>query len=66
MQEYRFDRFRRGRHMAEGAKVHAENLEEAKKKAAKLFYEPGDEFYPWYPDEFRLRTDAASTSTTGA
>jgi hypothetical protein len=52
---YRLDRYRNGVRKAEGAKVHARNEEEAKAKAAKLFYESGDEFQPWYPETFVVR-----------
>jgi len=53
--EYRFDRYRNGVRMAEGAKVHAESEAQARVKAAKLFYEHGDEYRPWYPETFVLR-----------
>lgn len=52
---YQLDRYRNGVRMAEGARVRARNEEEAKAKAAKLFYESGDEFQPWYPETFVVR-----------
>jgi hypothetical protein len=55
---YVFDRYRGATLKAEGAKIYnAANVDEARTKAAKLFYEPGDELLPWYPEEFRLRTE---------
>jgi hypothetical protein len=64
MQTYNFLRFRNGVRMAEVARVHAESLEEAKGKAENLFYDPGDEWCPWYPEVFVLRTPENSTALT--
>lgn len=52
---YKLDRYRNGSRMAVGARVRATSEEEAKAKAAKLFYEPGDEYLPWYPERFEVR-----------
>ena len=56
MKIYRLYRFRNGVRMAEGAKVKANSDEEARAKAAKLFYEPGDEYKSWYPETFEIRS----------
>ena len=50
VQLFIFDRYRNGMQMAEGARVHAANIDEAIQKAHALFMEPDCE-----ADQFRLR-----------
>lgn len=59
MSEYSFDRFRNGRQMAEGVRVHASSLEEAESKAKSLFT-------PWdHRDVLKLRVAPAEKTATG-
>jgi hypothetical protein len=64
MQTYNFLRFRNGVRMAEGARVNAESLEEAKGKAENLFYDPGDEWCAWWPEVYVPATSENRTALT--
>jgi hypothetical protein len=59
---YELLRFRRGVRMAEGARVQADTLEQAKAKAAKLFYAPSDRLQSWYPEVFVEQTPENRTA----
>jgi len=40
----------------EGARIYqASSVEEARHKAAELFYDHSDEYLPWYAEELRFR-----------